>query len=159
MNVCGLIIDDECSLSIFFFFFILSLFPLTTDATSYSEKVIAAAKKSFSTKEMYREAAKLLGIDCSLSSSCRCMECQSRYFDYDPETEQLDDSDSDGSCDDSDTDSYTSEYNDHLITNCYLIHSEELCECCQMRNERKSSEVPAFNECMTNDLSFNNFLS
>lgn len=109
---------------------------------------------------MYREAAKLLGIDCSLSSSCRCMDCQSRYFEYDQETENIDDSDSDESCD-SDAESYTSEYNDneHYITNCYLIHSEELCECCQMRNERKSMEPPAFSECMTNDLSFNNFLS
>lgn len=134
---------------------------------SCSEKIIAS-KKTFSTKEMYREAAKLLGIDCSLSSSCRCMECQSRYFEYDPDTEQIDDdeddddevdSESDGSCDDSDADSYTSEYNEHLVTNCYLIHSEELCECCQMRNERKSNELPTFSECMTNDLSFNNFLS
>lgn len=125
----------------------------------YSGKVIAT-RKSFSTKEMYREAAKLLGIDCSLSSSCRCMDCQSRYFEYDQETENIDDSDSDESCD-SDAESYTSEYNDneHYITNCYLIHSEELCECCQMRNERKSMEPPTFSECMTNDLSFNNFLS
>ncbi|KAG5675771.1 hypothetical protein PVAND_005646 [Polypedilum vanderplanki] len=110
---------------------------------------------------MYREAAKLLGIDCSLSSSCRCMDCQSRYFEYDPETEQMDDSDTDASCD-SDSESYTSEYNDneHYITNCYLIHSEELCECCQSRNDKKSMESTLYyNECMTNDLSFNNFLS
>ncbi|KAL7042320.1 hypothetical protein ACKWTF_001100 [Chironomus riparius] len=117
-------------------------------------------KKSISTKEMYREAAKLLGIDCSLSSSCRCMDCQSRYFEYDPETEQIEDTDSDSSCD-SDTDSYTSEYNEneHYITNCYLIHSEELCECCQMRNDKKSTESMFLNDCTTNDLSFNNFFS
>lgn len=143
----------------------LSSFCSTPPRVSHSEKVIAT-KKTFSTKEMYREAAKLLGIDCSLSSSCRCMDCQSRYFEYDPDNEQIDDyegdSDTDASCDDSDADSYTSEFNEHLITNCYLIHSEELCECCQMRNERKSNEneLPIFSECMTNDLSFNNnFLS
>jgi hypothetical protein len=121
---------------------------------------VIASRKSFSSKEMYREAAKLLGIECSLSSSCRCMDCQSRYFEYDQETENIDDSDSDESCD-SDAESYTSEYNDrdHYVTNCYLIHSEELCECCQIRNERKSMVPPPFSECMTNDLSFNNFLS
>lgn len=109
---------------------------------------------------MYREAAKLLGIDCSLSSSCRCMDCQSRYFEC-CESEQMDDTDTDSSCD-SDTDSYTSEYNDNerYITNCYLIHSEELCECCQMRNgDKKSADTSLYTECMTNDLSFNNFLS
>lgn len=93
------------------------------------------------------------------------MDCQSRYFEYEQENEQIDDydgdSDTDESCDDSDADSYTSDFNEHLITNCYLIHSEELCECCQMRNERKlnENELPTFSECMTNDLSFNNFLS
>jgi hypothetical protein len=110
---------------------------------------------------MYREATKLLGIDCSLSSSCRCIDCQSRYFEYDPETELMNDSDSDASCD-SDAESYTSEYNDnneHYITNCYLIHSEELCECCQSRNDKKPMQPTIYGECMTNDLSFNNFLS
>lgn len=150
-------------------YFSLTFATTHVSSSSCSEKVVIATKKTFSTKEMYREAAKLLGIDCSLSSSCRCMDCQSRYFEYDPDIEQTYDddnedddvSDTDSSCDDSDADSYTSEYNEHLITNCYLIHSEELCECCQMRNERKSNELmPTFSECMTNDLSFNNnFLS
>jgi hypothetical protein len=109
---------------------------------------------------MYREAAKLLGIDCSLSNSCRCMDCQSRYFEYDQETEQINDSDSDTSYD-SDTDSCSSECNDeeHYITNCYLIHSEELCECCQVRNDKKPTDKSLFSDCTTNELSFNNFLS
>jgi Domain of unknown function (DUF4802) len=147
-------------INLFHFFFSSFLyFALPRSFSLIFHSKLLTAKKSISTKEMYREAAKLLGLDCSLSSSCRCMECQSRYFDYDPETEQMDDSDSDESCD-SDTDSYTSEYNDtdHYITNCYLIHSEELCECCQLRSDKTSTE-PTFAECMTNDLSLNNFLS
>lgn len=99
-----------------------------------------------STKEMYREAARSLGINCSLSSSCRCYECQSHYFDCyaDTNAEEStsdsddDDDDEDDDCD-SDCDSISSETNDadHYITNCYLIHTEELCECCQMHNEHK----------------------
>lgn len=156
---CRLIIDDECIQCVLYLIFLFHTLLNITILRICSGKVIAS-RKSFSTKEMYREAAKLLGIDCSLSSSCRCMDCQSRYFEYEQETENIDESDSDESCD-SDAESYTSEYNDndHYITNCYLIHSEELCECCQMRNERKSLEPPPFSECMTNDLSFNNFLS
>ena len=120
-------------------------------------------KKSLSSKEMYREAAKLLGIDCSLSSSCRCYECQSHYFDYEDSTEQVDESDSEGedNSSDSDSDSYSSELNDpdHYITNCYLIHTEELCECCQMQNEKQIPPMSTFTDITCNDFSFNTFLS
>lgn len=118
-------------------------------------------KKSLSTKEMYREAAKLLGIDCSLSSSCRCYDCQSHYFDYDDSTEQMDESDSGDEDSGSDTDSYSSEPNDpdHYITNCYLIHTEELCECCQMQSEQHRTPSSTIADIACNDLSFNSFLS
>jgi hypothetical protein len=129
-----------------------------------------------STKEMYREAAKLLGINCSLSSSCRCYECQSHYFDcYADSTDQTDDlTDSDDDDDeddeacDSDCESISSEVNDpdHYITNCYLIHTEELCECCQMHNEHKkiSSTIQqpppvtstlSYTDIVCNDVNFN----
>ncbi|XP_021699385.1 mediator of RNA polymerase II transcription subunit 2 isoform X2 [Aedes aegypti] len=36
-----------------------------------------------STKDLYNEAAQLLGIKCTLSDSCRCIDCQSQYFDCD----------------------------------------------------------------------------
>ena len=114
---------------------------------------------------MYREAAKLLGIDCSLSSSCRCYECQSHYFDYEDSTEQIDGDESDSedgdSDEDSDTDSISSEFNDpdHYITNCYLIHTEELCECCQMQNDRQHPPSSSLTDIACNDLSFNTFLS
>lgn len=126
-------------------------------------------KKSLSTKEMYREAAKLLGIDCSLTSSCRCYDCQSHYFDYDDSTEHMEESDSE--CDEdscSDTDSLSSELNEpeHYVTNCYLIHTEELCECCQMQNERNQHQqhrcpprTTSYTDIACNDLSFNTFLS
>jgi Domain of unknown function (DUF4802) len=114
---------------------------------------------------MYREAAKLLGIDCSLSSSCRCYECQSHYFDYEDSTEQIDgdesDSEDEDSEEDSDTDSISSEFNDpdHYITNCYLIHTEELCECCQMQNDRQQPSSSSLTDIACHDLSFNTFLS
>lgn len=115
---------------------------------------------------MYREAAKLLGIDCSLSSSCRCYDCQSHYFDYyDDGTEQMDDESESGDDESgSDSDSYSSEMNDteHYVTNCYLIHSEELCECCQLQNEQQHRQHPpssSFTDIACNDLSFNGFLS
>lgn len=34
-----------------------------------------------SSKEMYKAAAKKWGITCKMSDQCRCMECQSHYFD------------------------------------------------------------------------------
>lgn len=34
-----------------------------------------------SSKEMYKAAAKEWGISCKMSDGCRCMECQSHYFD------------------------------------------------------------------------------
>lgn len=109
---------------------------------------------------MYREAAKLLGIDCSLSSSCRCYECQSHYFDYEESTEAMDETESEDGDSGSDTDSFSSDCNDadqFITTNCYLIHTEELCECCQGQNDRSHT---AFNDIACNDLSFNTtFLS
>lgn len=138
-------------------------------------------KKSLSTKEMYREAAKLLGIDCSLSSSCRCYDCQSHYFDYDDSTEPMDETDSGDEDSGSegkwkinwmlhflnclfnyyitDTDSYSSDLNepDHYVTNCYLIHTEELCECCQTQSEQRPPSS-SLTDIACNDLSFNTFL-
>ncbi|XP_031619516.1 uncharacterized protein LOC116338424 isoform X2 [Contarinia nasturtii] len=44
--------------------------------------------------EIYEEAVRFLGLSCTLSNSCRCLECQSRYFDYEDD-EDYDDSDDD----------------------------------------------------------------
>ncbi|XP_069696102.1 uncharacterized protein [Periplaneta americana] len=43
-----------------------------------------------SSTELYREAAALLGLTCSMSDSCRCIECQSRYFDFDDDDRRTD---------------------------------------------------------------------
>ncbi|CRK94003.1 CLUMA_CG007528, isoform A [Clunio marinus] len=133
-----------------------------TDITQKCSKFLSA-KKSLSTKEMYREAAKLLGIDCSLSSSCRCCECQSHYFDYcDDTTEQIEDTDDSSDDAGSDSESYSSELNDpdHYITNCYLIHTETLCECCQMQGGEQNLPTSPFTDIAYNDMSFNhNFLT
>ena len=34
-----------------------------------------------SSKEIYKDLAKEWGITCKMSDGCRCMECQSHYFD------------------------------------------------------------------------------
>ncbi|XP_058801788.1 uncharacterized protein LOC131670306 isoform X2 [Phymastichus coffea] len=34
-----------------------------------------------SSKEFYRVIAKQMGITCKMSDNCRCLDCQSRYFD------------------------------------------------------------------------------
>lgn len=73
----------------------------------------------------------------------------------------MDESDSEGEDSNSDADSLNSELNDpdHYITNCYLIHSEELCECCQMHGEKQRLPSSTFTDNACNDLSFNTFLS
>ncbi|XP_055379680.1 probable cyclin-dependent serine/threonine-protein kinase DDB_G0292550 [Condylostylus longicornis] len=38
---------------------------------------------SNSTLELYREAVQLLGLSCTLCDNCRCIDCQSRYFECD----------------------------------------------------------------------------
>ncbi|XP_070509377.1 uncharacterized protein [Chironomus tepperi] len=49
-----------------------------------STKLTSSSKSSQkSSKELYREAAQILGITCEFDESCRCIECQSRYFDCD----------------------------------------------------------------------------
>jgi len=95
------------------------------------------------------------------------MECQSRYFDYDDLTETVDETDEETDEESgSDSDSYTSE--DHYVTNCYLIHTEELCECCQMQQKQSyrttattmtAANASTYAEIACNDLSFHNYLS
>jgi len=43
-----------------------------------------------SSKQFYKAVAAQWGITCKMSDHCRCLECQSRYFDceYDQENEQ-----------------------------------------------------------------------
>ncbi|XP_076679467.1 uncharacterized protein LOC143374836 isoform X2 [Andrena cerasifolii] len=36
-----------------------------------------------SSTELYKEAVEILGLTCSLTDSCRCIDCQSNYFDCD----------------------------------------------------------------------------
>ncbi|XP_055529437.1 uncharacterized protein LOC129721186 isoform X2 [Wyeomyia smithii] len=67
-----------------------------------------------STKDLYSEAAQLLGMNCTLSDSCRCIDCQSQYFecdDFDSYSEY-----SDKSCD----------MEESLITNqsCYAANPD-----------------------------------
>jgi hypothetical protein len=34
-----------------------------------------------SSKELYKAVAKECGISCKMSDNCKCLDCQSRYFD------------------------------------------------------------------------------
>ncbi|KOX69244.1 hypothetical protein WN51_04280 [Melipona quadrifasciata] len=36
-----------------------------------------------SSTELYKEAVEILGLTCSLTDSCPCIDCQSNYFDCD----------------------------------------------------------------------------
>lgn len=134
---------------------------LLPNSSFFFSKKFICSKKTSSSKEMYREAAKLLGIECSLSSSCRCYTCQSSYFDYTDSLEQMDESEDDNSDSDCDTDDSHSSDDFHQLsdeeryTNCFLIHSEELCEyCCQ-----KNPPMPMSTDVEGNDFSFSTFLS
>lgn len=42
-----------------------------------------------SSKEIYKAVAKQWGITCKMSEQCRCMECQSNYFDCEYEEVSL----------------------------------------------------------------------
>ncbi|XP_051158378.1 uncharacterized protein LOC127279827 [Leptopilina boulardi] len=46
---------------------------------------ISPRRQRKSSTELYKEAAEILGLTCSLSDSCRCIDCQSNYFDCDDE--------------------------------------------------------------------------
>lgn len=57
-------------------------------AENYTENIFAVWEKSQpefisnkSSKKLYKLAAKQAGITCTMSNECRCMECQSNYFD------------------------------------------------------------------------------
>ncbi|XP_003424711.1 uncharacterized protein LOC100678098 [Nasonia vitripennis] len=43
------------------------------------------ARQRKSSTELYKEAVEILGLTCTLSDSCRCIDCQSNYFDYEDE--------------------------------------------------------------------------
>ncbi|XP_067004676.1 uncharacterized protein [Anabrus simplex] len=46
-----------------------------------------------STKELYRAVAAQWGITCKMSDHCRCLDCQSRYFDCEYEQNEQEKSD------------------------------------------------------------------
>jgi Domain of unknown function (DUF4802) len=50
---------------------------------SYSEAPPPPGKEILykSSKELYKAVAKECGITCKMTDTCRCVECQSRYFD------------------------------------------------------------------------------
>lgn len=50
-----------------FFFFLITNSTKLTSSNKSSQK---------SSKELYREAAEILGITCEFDESCRCIECQ-----------------------------------------------------------------------------------
>ncbi|XP_043642695.1 protein lingerer [Drosophila teissieri] len=49
-----------------------------------SHQLQQQVKSSF---ELYQEAADILGLSCSLCDNCRCLDCQSGYFDCDDDDE------------------------------------------------------------------------
>ncbi|XP_076243665.1 uncharacterized protein LOC143184936 [Calliopsis andreniformis] len=53
----------------------------TNDNEERETKTIAPKILHKSSKEFYRAMAKQWGITCKMSDHCRCLDCQSRYFD------------------------------------------------------------------------------
>ncbi|KAL7286403.1 hypothetical protein TKK_0019353 [Trichogramma kaykai] len=49
---------------------------------SGSASAPASPRQRKSSTELYKEAVEILGLTCTLSDSCRCIDCQSNYFDY-----------------------------------------------------------------------------
>ncbi|KAK4884911.1 hypothetical protein RN001_001182, partial [Aquatica leii] len=43
------------------------------------------SKSRRSSMDLYEEAAAILGLTCSETNSCRCLECQCHYFDFEEE--------------------------------------------------------------------------
>uniref|UniRef100_T1GC09 DUF4802 domain-containing protein n=1 Tax=Megaselia scalaris TaxID=36166 RepID=T1GC09_MEGSC len=41
------------------------------------------SNSSKSSNELYQEAVEILGLTCTLCDNCRCLDCQSRYFECD----------------------------------------------------------------------------
>ena len=58
--------------------YFLSQFPLIFCFNHYfsSTKLMAGKTSQKSSKELYREAAQILGIACEFDEDCRCIECQ-----------------------------------------------------------------------------------
>ncbi|KAG8034905.1 hypothetical protein G9C98_007981 [Cotesia typhae] len=46
-----------------------------------------------SSKELYRAIAKQCGITCKMSDQCRCLDCQSHYFDCEYDKDELEKTD------------------------------------------------------------------
>ncbi|CAO1310860.1 unnamed protein product [Diamesa serratosioi] len=57
----------------------------SSESTCKSEKAVKKSRKS--SKELYQEATDMLGISCTFSDNCRCLDCQSRYFDCDDDSD------------------------------------------------------------------------
>ncbi|XP_046143643.1 myb-like protein X [Osmia bicornis bicornis] len=51
------------------------------DASGEDNRTKAPKILHKSSKELYRAVAKQWGITCKMSDHCRCLDCQSRYFD------------------------------------------------------------------------------
>lgn len=52
-------------------------------STLFSDKFRWCQQNQKLNEKHYHEAATLLGLSCEFNDSCRCLDCQSRYFDCD----------------------------------------------------------------------------
>ncbi|XP_068146025.1 AF4/FMR2 family member lilli [Drosophila tropicalis] len=61
------------------------------------QQSLSAKPQTRSSFELYQEAADILGLSCSLCDNCRCLDCQSGYFDCANDDDDYDDDDDDES--------------------------------------------------------------
>ncbi|XP_057328020.1 uncharacterized protein LOC130669265 [Microplitis mediator] len=63
-----------------------------SEASLVGNQIIVKGPEIFhkSSKELYRAIAKQCGISCKMSDQCRCLDCQSHYFDceYDKDEQE-----------------------------------------------------------------------
>ncbi|XP_036330213.1 uncharacterized protein LOC118742329 isoform X2 [Rhagoletis pomonella] len=59
-------------------------------------EVLKSSRQQKSNYELYKEASELLGLSCTLCDNCRCLECQSSYFECDDSDSFSELSNSDG---------------------------------------------------------------
>ncbi|KAK5648660.1 hypothetical protein RI129_003552 [Pyrocoelia pectoralis] len=57
----------------------------TEKCMSRNNKTNATTTTRRSSIDLYEEAAAILGLTCSETNSCRCLECQCHYFDFEEE--------------------------------------------------------------------------
>ncbi|KAH8413763.1 hypothetical protein KR222_007827, partial [Zaprionus bogoriensis] len=92
-----------------------------------------------SSYELYQEAADILGLSCSLCDNCRCLDCQSGYFDC---ADDDDESYSEQSLMDDEYDEYDFSYGDEQTLHSTGVHQAGPNQRLMVQEEREQEREP-----------------